>query len=99
MENNESRWTEEILQSMKGSQRAQPGPEVFAELQEKITDSSAIIIPMQHWRKYAAVALLILLVNTAVVIGYAQKDKPVRSEVKTHNSMHKSLIYSFQLYN
>lgn len=99
MENNESTWTEEIFQSMKGSQRAQPHPEVFSELQEKISGSNAIIIPMQHWRKYAAVALLILLVNTAVVIGYAQNDEPVRSEMRAHNPMHKSLTTSFQLYN
>lgn len=99
MENNESRWTEEILQSMKGSQRAQPHPDVLSELQEKMSGSSAIIIPMQHWRKYAAVALLILFANTAVVIGYVQNGEPERSEMRSPNPIQKSLTTSFQLYN
>lgn len=99
MENNESTWPEEILQSMQGSQRAQPHPDLFSELQEKIADTSAIIIPIQHWRKYAAVALLILLVNTTVLILHAQQSQPDRNEMRTATSTQKPLTTSFQLYD
>lgn len=99
MENHEPKWTEEILESMRGSKRAQPAPTVLANLQQEIADEEAIIVSMRHWQKYAAVALLLLLVNVTALLLSAQQDKPATTDRRGHNPPPIALSHSFQLYD
>lgn len=61
---------EEIYQSMKGSQRAKPSPELFAKIENPIAASKDMVIPPQQWRYAAAAAVLNLFMNVSALLYY-----------------------------
>ncbi|MFK7926341.1 MAG: hypothetical protein AB8H47_30620 [Bacteroidia bacterium] len=94
MNNEKEKWIDEVVESMKGSQRAEPRSGLFAEIQGQIT-----AIPIYNWKNYAAAAALIILLNTAVLVLYTRNDKASISEAESISLYNEPINISFQIYN
>ncbi len=99
MNNEKENWTEEVVESMQGSQRAQPRADLFAEIQEKVSTVGLKTLPMVSLRNYAAAAVLIILLNTAAMIFYARHDRYLANETESISSHYEPIYISFQIYN
>lgn len=98
MSTEEEKWMEEVFDSMKGSQRAQPGPELFGKIKKQLDGADEKIIPLRQWRYAAAVAAIVLLANVATLFTYQRhNDMPGEGFVMTDNYS-QSLISSYQIY-
>jgi len=98
MDNDESNWFEEILQSMKGDQKAKPDARLFLKIQEEIIKTNTII-DLQKLRKYALAVILIILINTSVFIFLNQNSKNNTDTNEIQISYQNSLVTSFQIYD
>lgn len=95
MNDEKEKWMEDVFQSMKGSQRAKPRPELFIKIQNRIGVGDAKIVPLRQWRYAAAVAVLMLVVNTKALVYFNQKQQVSYEDVDTYNQ---SLISTYQIY-
>ena len=92
------KWTEEVFQSMKGSQRAKPSPELFAKIEEQIEVSETKIVSMYQLKYAAAAAALILLLNITVLFTYRNYDVVSYEGTIEANTYSQSLISTYQIY-
>ena len=63
----------EILESTKGSQRAQPKADLLAKIEGQIYGQEATIIPIGRLRLAVAAAVLLLFINGLAINTYFQK--------------------------
>ena len=98
MNDEKEKWMDEVFESMKGSQRAKPGPELFAKIESQIEISTGKIIPLQQWRYAAAAAVLVLLVNATVLLYYNQHDGVAYEDVAVVDTYRQPLISNYQIY-
>lgn len=98
MNDKKEKWAEEVFQSMKGSQRAKPRPELYVKIENQIAFSKANVVPLYQWRYYAAAAVLILLVNTTALIYFNQNKQVNDENVAIMDTYNQSLISSYQIY-
>ena len=66
MNTKKSKWTEEILRSMEGSQRAKPDPTVLMKIKGMMPENQ--VTNSLQYLKYAAVLALFLLLNISVLM-------------------------------
>lgn len=87
-----------ILNSMQGSQRAKPRPELFDAIQRKIRQPKVKILPMYQLRAAAAVGLLLLTLNVyafrSLFLNEATQDSGLVMEGNDE-----SLISNYQIYD
>lgn len=97
MDKGQNHWTENILTSMQGSNRAMPKPELFGIIEEKLGVGLKNLIPMQVFRRYIAAAVLLLLVNSYVFLqsGWGDHDDTKISYIEHHES---SLLINYNIY-
>lgn len=98
MNNEEDKWIEEVFESMRGSQRAKPNPNLFLAIKEEIASSSYQVIPIYQLRGYAAAGVLALLINVSFLTTYNQYEELPDFEVAEADMYNKPLITSFQIY-
>jgi len=98
MNNEKEKWMEDVFQSMKGSKRAKPNPELFAKIKGQINASEAKVIPLYQWRSAAAAAVLLLFMNVATLRHYHQQDEGNYQDVAVADMYGESLISSYQIY-
>jgi hypothetical protein len=98
MNDEREKWMEDVFQSMKGSRRATPGPELFAKIEGQIEASNGKIIPMPQWRYAAAAAALVLVVNVTALVYYNQNAGITQEEVAVASVYSESLISNYQIY-
>ena len=86
---------ENIINSMKGSKRATPSPELFARIEQEIyKDKKEFnIIPMRY---AAAAAILLLLLNGAAYFAINQTDYSEYSNSNMITEM--SIVSDYQIY-
>lgn len=92
------KWLEGVFQSMQGSERAKPRKELFTIIKKQIADAKVNVVPMYHLRKYAAAAILILLVNSLALFYYSQTSELSNQNIAVIDTYNESIINSFQLY-
>lgn len=98
MNNQRENWIKNVLQSMKGSERAKPDPALFAKIQQQVSSPNATIISLYQWRNYAAACILLLFINTTVLVLFNQSKDSQPREVVASDSSYESLVISFQIY-
>lgn len=98
MNDEKEKWIEGVFDSMKGSQRAKPGPVVFAKIKTQITGSTTKVVPMHQWKNAAAAAAMILLVNVTALLYYNQINMVSYDDAVVTDTYSQSLISSYQIY-
>ena len=89
---------EDILNSMQGSQRAQPDLELFAKIEQRIDAPEAKIIPMRQWSYAVAAAIVLLVLNTVALRQFTQSDYSNTSEMVVTQNESRSLISNYRIY-
>ncbi|MEZ4850474.1 MAG: hypothetical protein R3B93_18055 [Bacteroidia bacterium] len=92
------KWIEDVFQSMKGSKKAQPRPELLAKIEDQITDSREKVIPMRQWKYAAAAAVVIIFMNVSALLYYNQTAKGTYEDVAAAEVYSKSLISNYKIY-
>jgi len=98
MNNEREKWIDEVFQSMKGSERAKPRPDLLAAIEDQIAASKARVIPMQQWKYAAAVAAIILLVNAVALTSYDASTAGSYEDTLAATTYGEPLISSYQIY-
>lgn len=96
MNKNNEQQINDILNSMKGSKRAKPQRDLFAQIQAKIQAPKVKILSMYQLRAAAAVGLLIVTLNVYAFGNYFLNTTNDTELVMQDNS--ESLISNYQLY-
>lgn len=98
MNDDKEKWMEEVFQSMKGSRRAKPRPELFAKIEGQIAVSKGKVIPLRQWKYAAAVAALVLFVNVKALLYSNQNDEVFNDDAVVADVYNQPLISSYQIY-
>lgn len=99
MENiDKEKWIDDVFDSMKGSQRAKPSPELFSKIENQIYSPAATIIPIIKLRVAAAAAIMLLFFNVISIRQYAQKAQGDATEYIVESESDQQLISNFNLY-
>lgn len=96
MQKNTDKQINDILNSFKGGQRAQPPDDLFIRIEQAIYKQDALVIPMNRLSIIAVAASVMLLMNLFVINHYLNPAK--NQELVEYNSM-TPLITDFNLYN
>ena len=97
-QNDKEKWMDEVLSSMIGSQRAEPRPEIFGEMEEKILSVKGQVIHFNQWKYAAAAAVLIFLVNITALMYYTNNTETAQVEIAIADLYNESLISMSQIY-
>lgn len=89
---------DEVLGSMKGSQRAQPPSDLFSKIDQKINQREATVVSLSSWRWVAAAAVILFLLNGTAMMRYARITKATASELLDEAATDQSLISNYKLY-
>lgn len=98
MNDEKEKWMKDVLNSMNGSQRTKPKPELFAKIENRIALSKVRVIPRRQWQYTVMTASFILLINTTALFFYNQTNKIDYEEVVVVDTYNESLISSYQIY-
>ena len=98
MNKKKQQWMEDVFQSMKGSQRATPNPELFTKIDKRLALIKADIMPRRQWRYAVAAAIFIVSLNSAALIYYVRNQQPKYENVTLADAYQKPLISSYQIY-
>lgn len=94
---NEKQQFDAILNSMKGSQRAKPRPDLLAQIQNKIQQPVVKVLTISQIRRIAAVGLLLMTLNVYVFSSLYSNNALNEKELVLQDS-EESLISNFQIY-
>jgi len=86
----------DILNSMKGSQRAKPSGDLFAKIEHEISGTDTFIIPLRQLKWVAAAAILLLIING---ITMQQNYKHHKTDTIAKSARGKSIISNYTLYD
>lgn len=99
MKKDKDKWIEDVLDSMKGSQRAKPSPELYAKIERQINAPEAKIVPMPQWSYAVAAAVLVLVLNVFAIRQFTQNNELNVSEiVVSSDDTSSSLISNYKIY-
>ena len=98
MKDEKDKWIEDVMGSMKGSQRAQPNPELFAKVEQGIDAPETRIIPMRQWSYTVAAAILLLVLNTVALRQFTQSDYSNTVEMVVTKNDSQALISNYRIY-
>lgn len=95
--NDKETWIEDVFHSTKGGKRAKPSDDLFGKILNKIDAPDAQIIPLFQLRVVAAAAVILLILNIAILRQSIQNDNSDSNEWVTENT-EESVISNFNLY-
>lgn len=98
MKDDKEKWMEEVFDSMKGSERARPNPELYARIENQLDDPEAKVIPMRQWSFAVAAAILVLVLNVFVLRQFTQNNALNTNEMVVSNTSSQSLISNYKIY-
>ena len=98
MNNIKEKWSEDIFQSIKGSQRAKPRPGLFIKIQNRIEAENTTIVSPLQWKFAAAAAVLLLLMTTSTWVYLSQQNQSNHNNVAAVDIYSQSLINGYQIY-
>ncbi|MFK7809209.1 MAG: hypothetical protein AB8F74_15505 [Saprospiraceae bacterium] len=99
MKDDKEKWIDEVLGSIKGSERAKPQSELFSKIEDALNDQEVKVIPMSQWGYSVAAAVLVLLLNIAVLKQYVQSNNANISEIVTDDNSSQSLVSNYKIYD
>lgn len=97
MKKDQHDWTEEVLQSMKGSHRAKPGPDLFLKIKNQIKIDEAKVISIAQWKWAAAVAVMILFINITALVVY-NRSETITEDYAVINTYGEPLLTTYQIF-
>jgi hypothetical protein len=97
MDDQKTRWVEEVLESTKGIERAKPNSNLFAKIEAKISNKDAKIIPI-YIKKYAGVAAAVLLLLNGYAIKNSLENNNQVAQTTESTEATESLISNFNIY-
>ena len=92
------KWIKDVFDSLKGSHRAKPGPQLFAKIEHQIYSPETKIIPMRQWSYAVAAAVLILAINIFALRQYAQNKESNIRELVASDDSGQPLISNYKIY-
>ncbi len=98
MKNNQEKWVNEVVESMKGSQRAKPAPELLGKITHQLFDQKAKVLSIRQWRIIAIAATLILALNILAISQLSSNNKAVNTQMAEKNSGQQDIISNYKLY-
>lgn len=97
MNDHKERWIEAVFQSMKGSKRAIPEPEVLVKIKKQMAYEKASVVTLHKMRHAAAAAALALLMNITGLI-YQQHMQVSDKESTPMDAYAQTIISTYQIY-
>lgn len=94
---NKEQQIDAILNSMNGSKRAKPRPELLAQIQKKIRQPVAKILTMNQLRAVAAAAVLLVTLNVYAFSSLYSNEALSENELVLQGD-DESLISNYQIY-
>ncbi len=73
-------WIDEVFQSMEGSRRAQPKPDLLARIEQRIDGEETRILPISLRRIAAVAAILLLMLNGFAISQFSQSSATMAEE-------------------
>lgn len=98
MNNEKEKWVEDVFQSMKGSERAKPQPDLFEKIQSRIRVGDGKVLNLFHWKYASAAAVLILFMNITALVYFNQQNKLKNKGVQDRNIYNRAIINTYQIY-
>ncbi len=99
MEKDRQEWIDGVLNSVKGSRRAKPRADLFAQIESNLDAPEVRIIPINQWRISVAAAVLLLVLNVFVLQQYTQNQSINTSEFVTGDSSEQNLVSNYNIYD
>lgn len=98
MENDKEKWIDEVFDSVKGSHRARPNPDLLIAIEDQLDLQIRTISPWQ-WRLSAAAACLLLALNFFSIRHYLQNSGSQNLELVSETVHEQALISNYKLYD
>ncbi len=92
------KWINDVFDSMKGSQRAKPNPDLFAKIEHQIDAPEAKVISMHQWRMVAAAAVILLVLNVFALREVPESNALNTDELLVENTSNQQLISNYKIY-
>jgi len=99
MKERKEQWKEDVLNSMKGSQRAKPSLDLFNKITQKIHHPSTSIIPMHQWRIAITAASILLALNFISIHNYLKTNNLTDKNLSIEETSSDIIISEYQLYD
>jgi len=93
--NDKEKWIDDVFDSVKGSDRAKPNSDLFGKILNEINAPDASIIPLFQLRMIAAAAVILLVLNIAILRQNIQNSNLNSDEWVTENT---SVISNYNIY-
>ena len=87
-----------IFESMKGSQRAKPNPELFGKIEAQIDRPEAKIVSMRFQQLAVATVVLLLMMNVFVLQQFSKNNASFAGEQMNSETQGQSLISNYKIY-
>jgi hypothetical protein len=84
-------WMNDIIRSLEGSSRARPDDALFNKIKQQINTVEGRIIPLTRLRAVAAAAVVLLLINVAMLSQYTQTVAGTQADLAADDSPYKVL--------
>ncbi len=95
--NDKEKWIDDVFDSVKGSERAKPSKDLFGKILNEIDVSDASIIPLFQLRMLAAAAIVLLVLNIAILRQNVQNNNS-NSEEWLSEKVEESVISNYNIY-
>lgn len=95
--NDKEKWIDDVFGSIKGSERARPKSDLFGKILNEIETPNTRIIPLFQLRVIAAAAVVLLILNIAVLRQSIQNSYS-NTEVWITENTEESVISNYNIY-
>ena len=92
------KWMEEVLDSLKGSERAKPSPGLYAKIESQLDATQVRIISMRQLNFAVAAAVLVLVLNVFALRQFAQTNAFDTSYSTVTETSSQTLISNYKIY-
>jgi len=91
-------WISKVIDSVKGSERAQPSPMILKNIEAKVLAQETKILPMNQTIFIAAATLLLLIFNISILYQNIPNSTSISADQATASNMSSTLISNYKIY-
>lgn len=88
-------WTEKVLQSLEGINRAEPRDDLFNEISSKVEEKSPVKVISLNEFKWIAAVVFLIFINTYSIINQFS----IKTKISNNETAEISIITNYSLYN
>lgn len=92
------KWTEEVLNSMRGSKAVPPSRDLFMDIQKRIENPKVRMIPLPQRIMAIAAAILLLAINVFAMNSYGFFENSSTAMTSGQTSERVELMSDFKIY-